>query len=73
MADSNMAASDKDVSSKTEHEERLSELEVGGDVHHAQQVKRIKRKIDVRICLVLGIMYTASLVDRVNLPVSWLL
>ncbi|OJJ60229.1 hypothetical protein ASPSYDRAFT_78444 [Aspergillus sydowii CBS 593.65] len=31
-------------------------------------VKRIKRKIDVRLCVVVAIMYTVCQIDRVNLP-----
>jgi hypothetical protein len=34
------------------------------------RLKSIKRKVDLRICLVLGCLYTISLLDRVNLPVS---
>ena len=30
-------------------------------------VKRIKRKIDVRLCVVVAIMYTVCQIDRVNL------
>ena len=54
----------------SEHEENLSELEGEVDTPDQSQVSRIKRKIDLRICLVLGVLYTTSLVDRVNLPVS---
>lgn len=53
-----------------EHEESCFELEGEGDTPDQSQVSRIKRKIDLRICLVLGVLYTTSLVDRVNLPVS---
>lgn len=65
-----MNSSIEDVATKSEHEERPSELEADVDVPDQCQVYRIKRKIDLRICIVLGVMYTASLVDRVNLPVS---
>lgn len=60
----------KDMSGKAEHEDRISEFERDLDIADPQQVKRIKMKIDLRICLVLGVLYTASLIDRVNLPVS---
>ncbi|OJD16207.1 hypothetical protein AJ78_03639 [Emergomyces pasteurianus Ep9510] len=32
------------------------------------RIKAIKRKTDLRICLVLGILYTMAAIDRVNLP-----
>lgn len=59
---------------KPQHEEHSSELDIEEDIDTANPayVKRLKRKIDVRICLVLGVLYTVSLVDRVNLPVSYL-
>ncbi|KAJ5553764.1 hypothetical protein N7494_003142 [Penicillium frequentans] len=60
----------EDVAKKSEHEETLSALELDVDVSDQCQVNRTKRKIDLRICIVLGVMYTASLIDRVNLPVS---
>ncbi|KAL2408025.1 putative transporter [Exophiala dermatitidis] len=55
---------------KPQHEEHSSELDFEEDIDTANPayVKRLKRKIDVRICLVLGVLYTVSLVDRVNLP-----
>lgn len=65
-----MTSSEEDMSTKSEHQESLSQLEGEVDAPDQLQVKRIKKKIDLRICLVLGVMYTASLVDRVNLPVS---
>ena len=34
------------------------------------RLKSIKKTVDLRICLVLGCLYTISLLDRVNLPVS---
>jgi hypothetical protein len=36
-------------------------------------VKRIKRKIDVRLCVVVAIMYTVCQIDRVNLPNAYVL
>lgn len=36
-------------------------------------VKRIKRKIDVRLCVVVAIMYTVCQIDRVNLPNAYAL
>lgn len=65
-----MLSSIEDVAKKSEHEETLSALELDVDVSDQCQVNRTKRKIDLRICIVLGVMYTASLIDRVNLPVS---
>lgn len=65
-----MNSSIEDVATKSEHEERPSELEADVDIPDQGQVYRIKKKIDLRICIVLGVMYTASLVDRINLPVS---
>jgi hypothetical protein len=32
-----------------------------------ETVKKIKRKIDVRLCVVVAIMYTVCQVDRINL------
>lgn len=58
---------------KPEHDEHLSELGLEDDSIDTADpafVKAIKKKIDWRICAVLGILYTVSLVDRVNLPVS---
>ena len=60
----------KDMAAKAEHQDRLSEFERDVDAPDAQQLKRIKMKVDIRICIVLGVLYTASLIDRVNLPVS---
>lgn len=58
------------MDSKSQHEGSLSELEGETELPDQCQLKQIKRKIDLRICVVLGVIYTASLVDRVNLPVS---
>ncbi|KAJ5819273.1 retrograde regulation protein 2 [Penicillium riverlandense] len=63
-----MASSGEDIATKSEQEESLSELEGEVNASDQHQVKRIKKKIDLRICVVLGVLYTASLVDRVNLP-----
>lgn len=65
-----MTSSVEDMATKSEHEESFSELGEEVDAADQLQVKQIKKKIDLRICVVLGVMYTASLVDRVNLPVS---
>lgn len=70
MATHNMNLSKEDVATMSEHEERPSELEADAVVPDQGPMYRIKRKIDLRICVVLGVMYTASLIDRVNLPVS---
>jgi hypothetical protein len=64
------ASSLEDMDSKSQHEGSLSELEGETELPDQCQLKQIKRKIDLRICVVLGVIYTASLVDRVNLPVS---
>lgn len=64
------AAPAKELAQKTEHDESLSELEIDHDEPDPATLKRILRKIDIRICLVLGVLYTASLIDRVNLPVN---
>lgn len=60
------------MDSKSQHEGSLSELEGETELPDQFQLKQIKRRIDLRICVVLGVIYTASLVDRVNLPVSLL-
>lgn len=65
-----MTSTAEHIAKKSEHEESLSEIEGEVGTPDQSQVSRIKRKIDLRICLVLGVLYTASLVDRVNLPVS---
>ncbi|KAK4947848.1 hypothetical protein LTR10_013356 [Elasticomyces elasticus] len=57
----------KDMAGKAEHQDRLSEFERGADTPDPQQLKRIKMNVDLRICLVLGVLYTASVIDRVNL------
>lgn len=46
--------------------------EAGQDIPNDPYIKAIKRKIDLRICLVLSLMYTIAVVDRNNLPVSYL-
>ena len=38
------------------------------DEFSAADHKRIKRKIDVRLVLTLGLMYCVSLMDRTNMP-----
>ncbi|KAI1623078.1 retrograde regulation protein 2 [Exophiala viscosa] len=51
------------MAAKAEHQDRLSELERDVDAPDPQQLKRIKMKVDLRICVVLGVLYTASLID----------
>lgn len=63
-------SSAKDLAAKSQHQDQLSEFDEEVDAVDPKKVKEIKRKIDLRICLVLGVLYTASLIDRVNLPVS---
>jgi hypothetical protein len=70
MADVNPTSSAKIKAAKSEHEEHLSDFDEDVDTPDPRQLKQIKKKIDIRICLVLGVLYTASLIDRVNLPVS---
>jgi hypothetical protein len=36
---------------------------------YSSKIRSIKRKIDCRICLVLGLLYTIAVIDRVNLSV----
>ncbi|KAL6247683.1 hypothetical protein RBB50_005031 [Rhinocladiella similis] len=61
-------SSAKDLAAKSQHQDQLSEFDEEVDAVDPKKVKEIKRKIDLRICLVLGVLYTASLIDRVNLP-----
>lgn len=51
-------------------DEKPSSQSSDADTVDDPRLKGIKRKIDLRICLVLGCLYTISLLDRVNLPVS---
>ncbi len=63
-------SSPKIMAAKSEHQEQLKDFDEDVDAPDPRQVKQIKRQIDIRICFVLGVLYTASLIDRVNLPVS---
>ncbi|KAK6369411.1 hypothetical protein LTS17_009754 [Exophiala oligosperma] len=67
MAQGNVDSA-KDLAAKSEHQDRLSEFDEEVDTVDPKKIKDIKKKIDLRICLVLGVLYTASLIDRVNLP-----
>jgi len=54
---------------------KADELSVESEqARHAQimndpRIKAIKRKIDIRLVLILGLLYTVSVLDRVNVPV----
>ncbi|KIW73639.1 hypothetical protein PV04_01738 [Phialophora macrospora] len=68
MAEVTTASSPKTTAAKSEHQEELSDFDEDVDTPDPQRLKQIKKKIDIRICFVLGVLYTASLIDRVNLP-----
>ena len=66
----NKPAAMRDV--ETSHVERPIQLdteETLGPLPEGPEIKAINRKIDLRICLALGVVYTISILDRVNLPV----
>jgi hypothetical protein len=52
-------------------EEKVFHLGVDAEIVDDARLKAIKKKIDLRICLILGLLYTISLLDRTNLPVSF--
>lgn len=54
----------------TENAEDVAELgRAESTSAHSSRIRSIKRKIDYRICLVLGLLYTIAVIDRVNLSV----
>lgn len=58
-------------SSEVIHDEkdtsRIEGVPVLGPDH--PRIKAIKRKTDLRICTLLGVLYMMAAIDRVNLPV----
>lgn len=55
----------KDVEGRRDEIEDMSLLD-GSD----PRIKEIKRKTDMRICALLGVLYAMAAIDRVNLGVS---
>jgi hypothetical protein len=47
-------------------EEKAGLPDISGDFSPAQQ-RSIRRRVDLRLCLPLGLMYAISLVDKTNL------
>lgn len=76
----NTNSTDKGIDVVAHHDEESADSEFpqekpssqGSEVETVDhpRLKSIKRTVDLRICLVLGCLYTISLLDRVNLPVS---
>lgn len=76
----NTNSTDKEIDVVARHDEESADSEFRQEKPSSQgseveaidhpHLKRIKRTVDLRICLVLGCLYTISLLDRVNLPVS---
>lgn len=76
----NTNSTDKGIDMVARHDEGSTDLECRQEKQSSQgsevesidhpRLKSIKRTVDLRICLVLGCLYTISLLDRVNLPVS---
>ena len=76
----NTNSTDKGIDVVARHDEERADLEFRQEKQSSQgsevetidhpRLKSIKRTVDLRICLVLGCLYTISLLDRVNLPVS---
>jgi hypothetical protein len=79
-ANTNSKVMEMDVVAHTHHDEESADSDFRQEKPSSQgsgveavddpRLKRIKRTVDLRICLVLGCLYTISLLDRVNLPVS---
>ncbi|KAF1816883.1 retrograde regulation protein 2 [Eremomyces bilateralis CBS 781.70] len=65
-------ASDKKMLDRPPSEDPLQceTIEDIGAIEDEATVKRINRKIDRRICIVLGVLYTIAVIDRVNLPLA---
>jgi hypothetical protein len=76
----NTNSTDKGIDVVARHDEESADSEFPQEKPSSQgsevetidhpRLKSIKRTVDLRICLVLGCLYTISLLDRVNLPVS---
>ena len=57
---------------ETSHVEELVQLDTVrslGELSDGPEIRKINKKIDLRITFVLGLIYTISVIDRVNLPV----
>ena len=57
---------------ETSHVEELLQLGTErslGELSDGPEIRKINKKIDLRITFVLGLIYTISVIDRVNLPV----
>ncbi|OBT71152.1 hypothetical protein VF21_09728 [Pseudogymnoascus sp. 05NY08] len=74
----NTNSTDKEIDAVARHDEESADSEFPQEKPSSQgseaetvdhpRLKSIKRTVDLRICLVLGCLYTISLLDRVNLP-----
>lgn len=54
--------------SEDEASRRNTDLQATIDAYSPQEIKRLTRRIDLRLVVVLGLLYGVNLMDRTNLP-----